>query len=854
MEKISTINPPIKLAMLDIYPSYEELNPSQEEMLLIFQGLNMFFDLYEILSTKKIIEIPNNNQTSIIVSLIKSNNILATGVINIKNGEQWITFSYENKNKKMSSNLALSLIDCIKLKLFCEIKTKNHINNNFSNINNNSAMNINVNSSLNFANKSTKVKTGINQINLKISKKNINNKILLKGSPMKTNNEIPIKKSPKKEMSEYNSIKVSNDQDIGINNYFKNNNFNFNSFNSHANNSNINMNPYTTISKCSIKKIDLNFSNKTRNSKIAKKKKNINGNYGSLRTFNNNYCIKKMNTSTCSLNTINKNHKKSRLTPDIEVKEIRNVKNCGGSPNPIHKKKLLDDIYDNCDKANDKAFHCVGKTKTKILKIKDKNTTNSHENIIIHNRRKNRQNNYSNNIANINNENSNNLNLNTLNEKCSNENNFNSTFNNSFNSINKQVFKSKLIYTTKHSNNKHINNNNNIYNNSIINSKKNDLDNSITIDEEEKNKTKDNNQINDKAGIYTTKRIDIKKNTYQSISKKLDSQDNTISHKIINKNNEDNKVKQIQNGKKEEKKEENKINDEIPKNEKDNIVDNNDNNIDNDNNDNNIDNEIEYDNFERVKEDFILLYNDDYVNNIQDDLLKLEIELFVEKMTELISCYHMQLEEKKLENEILQNDYNLISAKYKNIHKLIKKLEISKIDSEINKLNSKNNKKSLKKTEKTNLMLNKTEIEIFKNIFPTKESNKDKKILPKLKEILMKIIKKEENLNILSNNDKFNEWISLYFTKNKKEKNKVKTRLITPKQTLQTNGDMQADSSFNCNNIINKNNDINYLKYNSYCKFDNTYKKKLPISPIYSKNNKYIPGTEIPVNKIVKEY
>lgn len=227
MEKISTINSPIKLAMLDIYPSYEELNPSQEEMLLIFQGLNMFFDLYEILSTKKIIEIPNNNQTSIIVSLIKSNNILATGVINIKNGEQWITFSYENKNKKMSSNLALSLIDCIKLKLFCEIKTKNHINNNFSNINNNSAMNINVNSSLNFANKSTKVKTGINQINLKISKKNINNKILLKGSPMKTNNEIPIKKSPKKEMSEYNSIKVSNDQDIGINNYFKNNNFNF---------------------------------------------------------------------------------------------------------------------------------------------------------------------------------------------------------------------------------------------------------------------------------------------------------------------------------------------------------------------------------------------------------------------------------------------------------------------------------------------------------------------------------------------------------------------------------------------------------------------------------------------------
>ena len=77
----------------------------------------------------------------------------------------------------------------------------------------------------------------------------------------------------------------------------------------------------------------------------------------------------------------------------------------------------------------------------------------------------------------------------------------------------------------------------------------------------------------------------------------------------------------------------------------------------------------------------------------------------------------------------------------------------------------------------------------------------------------MKIIKKEENLNILSNNDKFNEWISLYFTKNKKEKNKVKTRLITPKQTLQTNGDIQADSSFNCNNIIKHNNNEINLKF-----------------------------------------
>ena len=42
-------------------------------------------------------------------------------------------------------------------------------------------------------------------------------------------------------------------------------------------------------------------------------------------------------------------------------------------------------------------------------------------------------------------------------------------------------------------------------------------------------------------------------------------------------------------------------------------------------------------NFSRLKEDFILLYSDNYVNNVQEDLLKLEIDLFVSKFLSLIS-------------------------------------------------------------------------------------------------------------------------------------------------------------------------------------------------------------------------
>jgi hypothetical protein len=140
-------------------------------------------------------------------------------------------------------------------------------------------------------------------------------------------------------------------------------------------------------------------------------------------------------------------------------------------------------------------------------------------------------------------------------------------------------------------------------------------------------------------------------------------------------------------------------------------------------------------------------------------LLKLEIELFVEKMTELISCYHIQLEEKRLENQLLQNENNINSTKLKNINKLIKKLELIKLDYEIS---SKNSKKSLKKQDHINLILNKTEIELFKNLFPFKNDNEKKEKSKMLKDITLNILKKKENISLLSNNEKYNCWINLY--------------------------------------------------------------------------------------------
>ncbi len=385
MERNSNSNNAIKLSILDIFPSYEEINPKKEEMFAIFQGLNNFFDLEEILTRNKtkIIEIENNNQSSIIISLIKSNNIIATGFINIKHGEQWITLNYETKNRKISSSLALNLMDCIKLKIFCDLKNKSQANTTFNNINiNNSGLNINAN--INYTNRNNNKGTNniINQINLKISKRNINNKILLKGSPMKTNyDRTSNKRSPNKDINDFNTYKMASNEDIINNNLIKSNN-NFNTYN--YMNVNINMNPYTTISKCSIKKIDLNSSNKTRNSKIAQKK-GSHADYTSLRTSNNNFRIKKMNTSTCSLNTVNKNkNKKSRLTPDLEVKGIKNTKvGCSPGPSLKNKNNLDDNLYnksDNTEKANDKTFHCSTKIKNFRLKETNKKDNKKEEN------------------------------------------------------------------------------------------------------------------------------------------------------------------------------------------------------------------------------------------------------------------------------------------------------------------------------------------------------------------------------------------------------------------------------------------------------------------------------------------
>jgi hypothetical protein len=152
----------------------------------------------------------------------------------------------------------------------------------------------------------------------------------------------------------------------------------------------------------------------------------------------------------------------------------------------------------------------------------------------------------------------------------------------------------------------------------------------------------------------------------------------------------------------------------------------------------------EIDNYKRIKEDFNLLYNKDYIHKINEDLLKFEIELLIEKMTELFSTYHLIMDSKILENQILKRDYNKNIAKYLMYLKLINKMKFIKAQLEIKKCNLKDQGINMEKQNFDNVNINYNELDILKIIFPDKKNSELNKS-NKLKKLLLVILKKHGN-------------------------------------------------------------------------------------------------------------
>ena len=84
--------------------------------------------------------------------------------------------------------------------------------------------------------------------------------------------------------------------------------------------------------------------------------------------------------------------------------------------------------------------------------------------------------------------------------------------------------------------------------------------------------------------------------------------------------------------------------------------------------------------FENLKNDFEIFYTNDYLNNIQEDVLQLEIQLLFEKIFELQSVYHKEYNNLQKDFYYFKNIFQNIIEKYKMISKIKYKL-IIKVDS-----------------------------------------------------------------------------------------------------------------------------------------------------------------------------
>ena len=689
----------IKLIILDIFPSLEEVTKNNSETINIyFQDNNTLNNLSELLLTKKELNlIFPPNSSNIKITLYKNDNLYASGLFILKNNEQWVTFSYENKKRHNNSNLALNLIDCLKLKIICKIISGNEsINYQENNINN-------------LNNMIKKAKTKLNQKKITLPRKLNVNQI----TQQSFNTEENLKSNRIFE-TEYKSTTP---------------------------------NPYTTVNKNNIKKIELTGikSNKLNNRKITE--------------FNyTNLMNEELKNLSLAIPSTTKNSFKVRGKKSEELGE--------GDDEP----NLITDI----------------KSKTKY-----KHHKRSYEDInnkMILNTKKNIKNNRS--IGGIRIENSNSK---------------------------KNIQKRKSGGLEQININSHFNGVNNRKEN-----KRKKKEKSMLI----KKKSKDNlNNLIHSEEKKIIKSSRIKNNELDNLPKSTDLFNN--NEKLLSLMDEFNNINN---------KSENKIdNQEIVINHD--IENIEDYNLNNNSNlhifDENLNNDLIYldgeqlneDIFSKQLEDFKLLYTDEYIKSINNDYIKLEIELFIEKILELTSLYNNQIEEKNFEYKISKNNYLKNILKFIEIQKLSDKLRMLKTQYNLKRDNLKEITSSYFNNSINNLYTNKQEIKIFKLNFIDEIQKKINKNKEALKQIIKKLLEKEKNKGILEKNERYQIWIKNNIKKkdDKKKKDKnLKIHKQNSKKVLVINNKKITNSQIKSGkNKLNKTNNEDKGKSKSKNKIKN---------------------------------
>ena len=188
--------------------------------------------------------------------------------------------------------------------------------------------------------------------------------------------------------------------------------------------------------------------------------------------------------------------------------------------------------------------------------------------------------------------------------------------------------------------------------------------------------------------------------------------------------------------------------------------------------------------FENLKNDFEIFYTDDYFNGINNNMIKLEFQFFLEKIFDLQSVYHYQLNDLRYQNNLTKKLLSCFHSKFITISKkkikLIGKFEISQI-----KNNYKNFVFSYKGSNNLELISNnKKECNLWKNIFNGIES---KNILTK--EIFKKVIIDKYNIikgHLNEHQKKICEKLTNKY-QNNIVRRKEEKRLTTSKKTTKKN-------------------------------------------------------------------
>ena len=240
-----------------------------------------------------------------------------------------------------------------------------------------------------------------------------------------------------------------------------------------------------------------------------------------------------------------------------------------------------------------------------------------------------------------------------------------------------------------------------------------------------------------------------------------------------------------------------------------------------------LNNEIEFDeeyllnsSFENNKNDFNIMYTDNYGESVMNDVLSLEIKLLIEKMLEIQKSYH-----KELDLIIGKNSYNskmvkLLVKKIKNLKKKIFLLKQIKEGKEIkeniyNFLDIYNPKNQ---NEVNNLYtVNKNEFNLWNNILfnYNQKNKKDKK--EKLKEIFKKVVferyyKIKGKINNIENKIILN-LMKKYNYNIKRKANGIKSNNIN-------------SNDFSTNQRLNKNKNMNNINKSKKVVNNNLNKKK----------------------------